>query len=200
MSLVGREAPPAAAPNPFSPGAAVLLQLQRFGIEMDDSHAATGRRLYDGHTLSPIHRDYLVGRLFGFDVRSSARRTSRTMQRAEIITIERRRRWRLSEKQEIVAETLEPGASVSAVAQRHGMHPSQLFAWRKAARDGRLVEESSIEFTPVVVAAEPPTRLPPVMAPAPGRMEIVLGNGRRIIVDNSVRAAALARVIKVLDR
>jgi hypothetical protein len=31
-------------------------------------------------------------------------------------------------------------------------------------------------------------------------MEIMLGNGRRVIVDDSVRAAALARVIKVLDR
>jgi len=63
------------------------------------------------------------------------------MQRAEIITVERRRRWSLSEKQELVAETLRPGASVSAVAQRHGMHPSQLFAWRKAARDERLFDD-----------------------------------------------------------
>lgn len=122
------------------------------------------------------------------------------MQRAEIITIERRRRWRLSEKQEIVAETLEPGASVSAVAQRHGMHPSQLFAWRKAARDGRLVEESRVEFTPVIVAPESAALPPPGTASASGRMEIVLGNGRRVIVDASVRAAALARVIKVLVR
>ena len=119
------------------------------------------------------------------------------MQRAEIITIERRRRWSLSEKQEIVAETLTPGASVSAVAQRYGMHPSQLFAWRKAARDGRLVEESGVEFTPVVIAPEPAAPLP---ASAPGRMEIVLSNGRRVIVDSSVRSGALARVIKVLDR
>jgi transposase len=120
------------------------------------------------------------------------------MQRAEIITIERRRRWSLSEKQEIVAETLKPGASVSAVAQRYGMHPSQLFAWRKAARDGRLVEEGGVEFAPVVIAPEPAPLPSPALAP--GRMEIVLGNGRRVIVDNSVRAAALARVIKVLDR
>jgi hypothetical protein len=41
---------------------------------------------------------------------------------------------------------------------------------------------------------------PPLATAAPGRMEIVLGNGRRIIVDTSVRAAALACVIKVLDR
>ena len=124
------------------------------------------------------------------------------MQRAEIITVERRRRWRLSEKQELVAETLTPGASVSAVAQRHGMHPSQLFAWRKAARDGRLVEDGSVEFAPVIVASSLPERpaLPPADAPWSGRMEIVLDSGRRVIVDASVRAAALARVIKVLDR
>jgi len=124
------------------------------------------------------------------------------MQRAEIITVERRRRWSLSEKQELVAETLTPGASVSAVAQRHGLHPSQLFAWRKAARDGRLVEDGRVEFAPVVIAPSLPERvaLPPAEAPSSGRMEIVLDNGRRVIVDTSVRAAALARVIKVLDR
>src|ERR1700682_2945042 len=47
----------------------------------------------------------------------------------------------------IVAETLKPGTSVSTITQRYGMHPSQLFAWRKAARDGRLVEDSTIEFS-----------------------------------------------------
>ncbi len=51
-----------------------------------------------------------------------------TMQRAGIITIERRRRWSLPEKQEIVAQTLKPRASVSTVTQRYGLHPSQLFA------------------------------------------------------------------------
>lgn len=122
------------------------------------------------------------------------------MQRAEIITIERRRRWSLLEKHEIVTETLKPGASVSAVAQRCGLHPSQLFAWRKAAWDGRLVEESGVEFAPMIIAPEPATLPPPAAVSARGRMEIALGNGRRVIVDNTVRAAALARVIKVLDR
>src|ERR1700730_11873738 len=103
------------------------------------------------------------------------------MQGAEIITIERRRRWRLSEKQELVAETLQPGASVSAVAQRHGMHPSQLFAWRKAARGGRRVEDGGVEFARVVIASNLPEHaaLPPADAPSLGRMEIVLDNGRR---------------------
>jgi transposase len=125
------------------------------------------------------------------------------MQRAEIITVERRRRWSLSDKQQIVAETLKPGTSVSTIAQRYGMHPSQLFAWRKAARDGRLIEDHSVEFAPVVISPEPPepvALLPPPATSSPGRMEIALANGHRVIVDASVNAAALARVIKVLRR
>jgi hypothetical protein len=35
---------------------------------------------------------------------------------------------------------------------------------------------------------------------APGGMEIVVSKGRRIIVDASVDAAVLARVVAVLDR
>jgi transposase len=55
------------------------------------------------------------------------------MQRAEVITVERRRRWSWSDKQQIVDETLMPGASISAVARRYGLHPSQVFAWRKVS-------------------------------------------------------------------
>jgi len=45
-----------------------------------------------------------------------------------------RRRWSDEFKAQVVTEALEPGASVSAIARRIGIHPSQLFAWR---RDGR---------------------------------------------------------------
>ena len=61
---------------------------------------------------------------------------------AEVITVERRRRWKLAEKRQLVAEALEPGASVSEVAKRHGLHPSQLFAWKKQLRDGGLSDEA----------------------------------------------------------
>nr|WP_289624932.1 transposase [Sinorhizobium sp. 7-81] len=47
-----------------------------------------------------------------------------------------RRRW--SEfKAQVVAEALEPGASVSAIAHRIGILPSRPFAWRRDARVGR---------------------------------------------------------------
>jgi hypothetical protein len=55
--------------------------------------------------------------------------------RIEVITsVERRRRWSAAEKQQVVAATLEPGASVSAVAREAGIHPGQLYGWRRQLR------------------------------------------------------------------
>lgn len=48
-----------------------------------------------------------------------------------------RRRWSDEFKAQVVAEALEPGASVSGIAHRIGIHPSQLFAWRRDARAER---------------------------------------------------------------
>jgi len=44
-----------------------------------------------------------------------------------------RRRWSDALTAQVVAEALEPGTSVSAIAHRVGIHPSQLFAWRRDA-------------------------------------------------------------------
>nr|WP_291693971.1 transposase [Bradyrhizobium sp.] len=53
--------------------------------------------------------------------------------RVEIITsVERRRRWSAAEKRRLVAATLAPGASVSAIAREAGVHPSQLWGWAAA--------------------------------------------------------------------
>lgn len=55
--------------------------------------------------------------------------------RVEVITsVERRRRWSASEKQDLVAASLEPGASVSVVAREAGIHASQLYGWRRQLR------------------------------------------------------------------
>ena len=48
----------------------------------------------------------------------------------------RRRRWSEVEKARIVAETLVPGAVVSAIARRWQVCPQQVFGWRRAARSG----------------------------------------------------------------
>lgn len=43
----------------------------------------------------------------------------------------RRRRWPASEKARIIAESFVPGASVGAVATRHGVTASTLNQWRR---------------------------------------------------------------------
>src|SRR6266566_2257360 len=69
----------------------------------------------------------------------------------------RRRRWSVAEKGRIVAESFAPGAVASEVARRHEITSQHLFAWRKAARRGRLVlpEDATPVFVPVVTAPPP---------------------------------------------
>ena len=58
-------------------------------------------------------------------------------QRVEIITsVERRRRWSVAEKVRLVEEAMQPGLSVSYVARKAGIAPSQLFAWKRRMLEG----------------------------------------------------------------
>lgn len=50
----------------------------------------------------------------------------------------KKRRWTPYEKHQIVQETYHPGVTVSFVARKHGIQPSQLFLWRKVAENGAL--------------------------------------------------------------
>ncbi len=46
----------------------------------------------------------------------------------EVITsVERCRRWSAAEKERLVAASLEPDASVTALARQAGLHPTQLY-------------------------------------------------------------------------
>jgi transposase len=142
---------------------------------------------------------------------------SRKVTRLEVISAGARRRWTLEEKRRIVAESYGAPRLVSATARQNGLSASQLFMWRRLAREGRLVGgDEPITFAPALI--EPSTSNRPTLPecveseksslssqrpspmPAPGRMEIVLLRGYRVIVDDRVDATVLARVIAVLER
>jgi transposase len=107
---------------------------------------------------------------------------------------ERRRRWSSSEKTRIVAESLAPGAVVTAVAQRHDVHPNLLHHWRRQAKLAAVDGGRQHGFLPVTVTA--PAGLE---ATAAGSIEIELG-AVRVRVDATVDEAALGRVLRVLGR
>jgi transposase len=125
-------------------------------------------------------------------------------ERIEVVThSERRRRWSDTDKQEILQETLVPGATVTAVAKRHGIGTGQIYTWRRQALAGAVGG-----FMPVTVSEEirpdasPEPALPaPRSAPSPRRgvIEIVLANGIRLRVGNDVDGAALRCVLAALD-
>jgi transposase len=118
-----------------------------------------------------------------------------SFRRVEVITgVGRRRRWTDEEKAWIVAESLDPATTVSAVARRYGLHASQLFVWRQQLQRRALTAETSDApgFVPVLMAAD---GAPPVEAA--GRIEIALGP-TVIRVGADVDAAALRRVLEVV--
>lgn len=55
-----------------------------------------------------------------------------------VTSVERRRRWSIEEKHRIVQETYLPGMSLSLVARKYGINPSQLFTWRRQMEEGGL--------------------------------------------------------------
>jgi transposase len=113
----------------------------------------------------------------------------------EIITsVERRRRWSAAEKERIVAASLEAGASVSALAREAGIHPSQLYGWRRqlCARRG-----APVDFAAVRIAAEPASR---AVAAACGVIEIEFAGGARMRISGPVDAATLSAAIAAVAR
>jgi len=127
----------------------------------------------------------------------------------------RRRRWSVSQKRAIMAETRVPGASVAAVAQRHEVNANLLFKWLREAGLGRgeasgarhgdasgsfvslgIVSDAAASGGPLLELPSPPPR-----RPEPGRetgvIEIDVA-GARVRVDGDVETAALRRVLRVL--
>jgi transposase len=153
----------------------------------------------------------------------SGHMTART-QRIELITRgERRRRWSIEEKREIVAESLRPGVRPSEIIQRRGITSGQLYAWRQQrhavlaaslprpgdraqpapsfARVDVVSRQPQENTTP---AAETTLTRPSVQVPLSavsrmkGLIEIVLPGGTSVRVDAQVDDRALRCVLGAL--
>jgi transposase len=88
---------------------------------------------------------------------------------------------------------LEAGAVVSMVAREAGIHPSQLYGWRRqlCARPA-----AGPDFAAVRIAPEPAPMLPAM----PGAIEIEFATGARMRITGTVDAATLAAAVAALAR
>jgi len=136
--------------------------------------------------------------------------------RVELITRgERRRRWSIEQKREIVAESLRPDTTPTEVARKYAISSGRLYGWRQ-----QLVGESvgpqmrsAPSFAQVEIAAAPPEPMAPdctAVAPvgtvsaarrprSDGLIETVLPQGVMLQVDAQVDVRALRRVLGVLE-
>jgi transposase len=116
--------------------------------------------------------------------------------------VERRRRWSRDDKMRIIEETLAPGAVVTEIARRHGIATSLVFTWRRRARLASVVSAGPrlvpVQLTPAAAESEAPVAMP--SRKRRGLIEIELGDGKRVSVDENVDADALGRVLDVLSR
>jgi len=142
--------------------------------------------------------------------------------RIEVITRgERRRRWSIEEKREIVAESLVTGVRPSEVIHKHGITSGQLYAWRQQLTrrvDGRSAHPPASFARVDVVAGEREVPAPPVpetsavatkshQAHVPafatlrskGSIEVVLPGGTLVRVDAHVDDRALRCVLNALQ-
>ena len=113
-----------------------------------------------------------------------------------------RRRWPEDLKARLVAETLEPGATVRGVAERHGLRPSRLSEWRRLAKDGRLTLPAAVGpagFAPVVLceAATSGSLSEARPAAATASIEIAVGTVS-IRLDAGTPAMRIAEIVRAL--
>lgn len=109
----------------------------------------------------------------------------------------RNRQWPDEVKARIVAETLRPGASVSEVAERHGLKAHHVSSWRTLARNGKLVlpaPEDAVEFATLMVS---PVDEQVVAAAASAGPEVVVGSVI-IRLEPGASASRIASVVNAL--
>lgn len=117
-----------------------------------------------------------------------------SFQRIEVITgTGRRRQWPDDVKAAIVAETLQDGAVITEVARRHRVSASQIFTWRKKARErAAALTAEATSFAPVVM------RYPSVQSASPGPLssppmiEVEINGARLRIPPNASRDTIFA--------
>jgi transposase len=100
-------------------------------------------------------------------------------------------------KQRIVAETLEPGSSVSIVARRHDVNANQVFKWRRELVPEQPPAAESMPLLPVEIVPEPSGELRPRVRRS-GVIEITFGCGARVCLRGEVSAETLQQVIELL--
>ena len=95
-------------------------------------------------------------------------------------------RWRAAEAEALLADCRRRGLPLAEYCRRRKIGYERLRRWR-----GKLERERAVVLAPVRVVAAPPRA-------SPGRMELRLGDGRRVRLSADFDSEALSRLLQVL--
>jgi transposase-like protein len=127
-----------------------------------------------------------------------------------VTALERRRQWSEEQRAAIVSETMQPGATVLAVARKYDVHPRCIFRWKQ-----KLLATNALVEVPAPVSATlpsapqkkrrgrprkqipPPTAVPAprvfAVEPAPPVAAIVPSDSVRLVVGDLVIAISTVK-------
>ena len=125
-----------------------------------------------------------------------------------IARVSGRRHWTVDQKLAVLRDAFGPDGCVRMAVERHEVGSGSIYSWRRQAMSGvlsgvrKLVDPT---FAEVMVTQPPALTVPAIAPPSPsqigsGQIAIELPSGMRLIMDASVDAEALSRVIGVLTR
>lgn len=115
----------------------------------------------------------------------------------------RNKRWPEALKREIVAATMQPGASVSVVARQYNVNANQVFSWRRrfGAANEPAAARSTSRLVQLAIMPEPESSGAVVSSPAASEaIEIEVAGDCRVRVGADFDARALKRVLDVLRK
>jgi transposase len=113
------------------------------------------------------------------------------------------RRWPDAVKARAVAEILEPGATVNAVAARYGEMPNQLSAWRCLAKQGKMVLPAAdmaaepVTFVQLVLCEPGPAQAPETSPRSDDNLRLIFGD---VVIElaSETPAARIAEIVHAL--
>ena len=116
----------------------------------------------------------------------------------------RRQRFPIEQKRRIVEATLAPGASVARVARAFEVNANQVFAWRRAYKQGLLVDRGSsgVKLLPVRIASEAADEASPVAEASPfqGAIHMEFPGKALLTVEGTASAESLRVILEHLLR
>jgi transposase len=105
---------------------------------------------------------------------------------------ERRRRWSVDERRQILGAAFSPGAIVADVSRQYEVSTSLIYKWRRDI----LAARTEGQFIPAMIVDEPVTRAPqdkpePVIC-------VELGRGRRVMIGAMASPSLVSATLRAL--